>query len=68
MEAVSFFLTSDQPYGDFSVDSSWVYAPGGSSKPNRDVLYTPIDGSSTFSVTVYAHFGGSPKLDRYTRW
>lgn len=35
-------------------------------KTIKDMVYTPISGSPTISVIVYAHFGGSPKLNRNT--
>ena len=48
------FLQDYQPYGDFSVNSVWVYWPGSSTKTNKGVVYTLMGGSPTTRVMVYA--------------
>ena len=37
-DAVTLFLPPDKTYGDFSVDSDWVYTPGVSPK-NQYTVY-----------------------------
>ena len=68
LETVSFILTSDQPYGDLVFYNAWVYAPGGLTITKKYMVYTPIAGSPTISIMIYAaHYGGSPKLNINTR-
>ena len=68
METVKSFLPYDQTYGDLAVDSAWNYAPDGSPKIKKDMVYTPMRGSPKTRVMVYPQFGGSPKLKRNNRW
>ena len=35
---------------------------------NKDGFFIPMDDSPIISVMFYVHFGGSPKLNRNTRW
>ena len=60
-------MTADQLSGDLAVESAWVYAPGDSPKTKKDMVYTPMIGSPTISVIVYAHFGLAPKLNQNIR-
>ena len=46
--------------GGFSVYYVWFYKPSGSTKTTQHMVYTPIIGSPTIDVMVYALFGGLP--------
>ena len=67
LETIHFFLPSDQPSGDLEVENAWVYTHCGSPKKNKDMFFTPMGGSPSISIMVYAQFGGSPKLNRNIR-
>ena len=57
-------MLAAQPPGDLAVDNAWIYIPDGSPK-NKWMVYTPLGGSPTINVMVYAHFEGLPKLKVY---
>ena len=64
--SVTFFLPATQPYGDFLVENSWVYALGASLK--KYMVYTSMGDSTTIIVMVYKNVWGSPKLNQDTIW
>ena len=54
-------LTDVKNSGGLAVDSLWVYTTV--SLPwNKYRVYTPMVGSSTINIMVYANFGDSPKF------
>ena len=55
-------LPYDQTSIDLSVDSDWVYTTDVSPKINKYSIYTPMGGSQTINVMVYALFGVPHKL------
>ena len=68
MEPVTFFLPYSKPSGDLEVDVAWVYKPGGSPITKKDIVYTPVGGSTTIIVKGYAQYGCSPEHNRNTIW
>ena len=63
---VTFFLPSVQRSDELAVGDSWGESPGVSPITNKYVVYTPMDGSPTIRVMIYAHYGGASKLNRNT--
>ena len=57
-----YFLYADTPSGDLEVYNASVYKLVGSPK-NKECFYAPNGGSKNINVSVYTHFGSSPKIN-----
>ena len=55
------FIPVYVPNCELVVNNNWVYTHGGLPK-NKEMVYTPMGGSTIINVMVYVYFWVSPKL------